>query len=414
MLLVAHSFTGGAGRAAERLFRSFSHYEKDLIDFRALAGQRNRTEDCEINPSISWFHPTSLQRVRVDVPTAFLRAISGAKNKGLHSPALIKTGLANRINFLNPDVVNLHWLGRNTLSIKEVAEIRAPIVWTLHDEWFYRGAEHYANDSRPFEGYEKESESGGKIFDLNRMVWNVKQRHWTTPMHLISPSNWLARNASTSIIGRKHTVHVVPNALDTDFWKPLSKKEAAATLGLNPETTYLLSGSLAADSDPRKGRELVTEAFRGVVPRRSKEGSAEVLFFGGKPGQGRIGEIDFRDLGTLNDIQLRAAYSLASGVFLGSRQENFPQTATEASACGTPVIAFNVGGLPDIVSHGETGFLIEPFQTEKMTRAVENILEDPTLKSRMGEVARKKAQALWSEEVVSAQYREVFLQAAKQ
>jgi glycosyltransferase involved in cell wall biosynthesis len=99
-------------------------------------------------------------------------------------------------------------------------------------------------------------------------------------------------------------------------------------------------------------------------------------------------------------------------MLLGSRQENLPQTATEAASCGTPVIAFNVGGLPDIVSHGKTGFLIEPFDTESMARAIETILHKPSLRPAMGQKSRKKAEQHWSEKAVSAQYREIFLEAS--
>lgn len=411
VLLVSHSFSGGAGRAAERLFQAVATHESASVTCDALVGQRKRFGHPSIDPAVARFQPTMYQKIAIEIPTRLARLLGGPKDSGLLSPALLRTGLVKRINKSGPDVVNLHWLGHNTLSVQEIAEIDAPIVWTLHDEWFYRGAEHYGDDSRPFQGYANVSNSTGKFFDLNRMVWNLKQRHWTTPMHLVSPSNWLAKNASDSIIGRHHTVHVVPNPLDTGFWKPLPKAEAAKVLGLDPDPVYLLSGSLAADSDPRKGRDLVTKALEDVVPRDMSEERTEVLFFGGRPRQGRIGSLDFRDLGTLNNTQLRAAYSLASVLLFGSRQENLPQTATEATSCGTPVIAFSVGGLPDIVSDGITGFLIEPFETPAMTHAIETVLETPSLKAKMGETARKKAQALWSEQVVSSQYREIFLQA---
>ncbi len=413
VLLVAHSFSGGAGRAAERLFKAVSTHESGSLSFLGLVGERDRGKEPIVTDSISKFQPSTFQKIAIEVPTRLARLAGGPKDSGLLSPPLINTGLLHRINHSKPDVVNLHWLGHNTLSIKEIARIGAPIVWTLHDEWFYRGTEHYGDDSRPYQGYSKVPGSSGRLFDLNRMVWNLKRRHWTTPMTLVSPSNWLAKNASNSVIGRHHTIHVVPNPLDTDFWTPIPKVEAAKTLNLDPGRVYVLSGSLAADSDPRKGKDLVMKALEGVSGLHALPTKTEVLFFGGTPHQGRIGPFNYRDLGTLDNAQLRAAYSLSSVLLFGSRQDNLPQTATEATSCGAPVIAFNVGGVPDIVSHGETGFLIEPFDTTQMSRALEALLNNRSLQTTMGSNAKRKAQGLWSEQVVSAQYRDIFLEAQR-
>ena len=412
VLLVSHSFSGGAGRAAERLFQAVSTHESGSLSFLALVGERDRGKKPIVTDSLSKFKPSTFQKIAIEVPTRLARLAGGPKDSGLLSPPLVNTGLVHRINQLNPDVVNLHWLGHNTLSVKEIAEIRAPIVWTLHDEWFYRGAEHYGDDQRPFIGYLNPTSSVRAFFDLNRIIWNLKRRHWSSSMHIVCPSNWLAKNASSSVIGRDHQVHVVPNPLDTGFWKPIPALEAAKVLNLNPDTSYLLSGSLGADSDPRKGRDLVLQALQHLAQKLPPKERPEVLFFGGQARVGRIGRFQFRDLGALGDYQLRAAYSVASAMLLGSRQENLPQTATEAASCGTPVIAFNVGGLPDIVSHGKTGFLIEPFDTESMARAIETILHKPSLRPAMGQKSRKKAEQHWSEKAVSAQYREIFLEAS--
>jgi glycosyltransferase involved in cell wall biosynthesis len=91
-----------------------------------------------------------------------------------------------------------------------------------------------------------------------------------------------------------------------------------------------------------------------------------------------------------------------------SRQDNLPNTGLEAHACGTPVIAFKVGGLPDIVDHLKTGYLAAPFDIEDLASGVQWVLAESDRSKSLGEAARQRALTLWAPEVVSDLYCQLY------
>jgi len=94
-----------------------------------------------------------------------------------------------------------------------------------------------------------------------------------------------------------------------------------------------------------------------------------------------------------------------------SRQENLPQSGTEAQACGCPVVAFNCTGLPDVVVHGETGYLASPYDAEDLAKGIRWVLEDSERYVQLSAAARARAVSLWAEAVVVPQYLAVYQQA---
>lgn len=378
-----------------------------------VGGKKGSMEGLDLDGIDQFWLPLA-RKLIVEASSRIVRRLGAPHRKDFLSPAVVATGLLKQVNAIKPDVVNLHWLGHDTLSIREIGGIEAPVVWTLHDEWFFRGAEHYAEDLRPFSGYQPAHDFSGILFDLNKMVWDLKRRYWTRPMHLVTSSTWLKNMTEDSLLGRNHTVHHVPLPLDSDYWKPMTKAEAAKILNLDPAVQYILSGSAAADRDFRKGRDLVIEALEKVRWDQSLGSKTEVLFFGGRQRSGTIGQFRFNELGTLRDNQLRAAYSLSNLTLIGSRREAFGQVATESSACGTPVVCFSVGGLIDIVGHHRTGLLVEPFDTSQMARFVETLILDPDLASTMGRAARSKVKALCSPDQIQARYFSIFEEAIQE
>jgi len=91
-----------------------------------------------------------------------------------------------------------------------------------------------------------------------------------------------------------------------------------------------------------------------------------------------------------------------------SRQENLPQSGTEAQACGCPVVAYNCTGLPDVVAHQATGYLAEPYDYEDLAKGIRWVLEDRERHSRLRAEARKRALQLWSPESVVSRYMKVY------
>ena len=321
----------------------------------------------------------------------------------LHSPAVLHSGWARRINNSSADVCHLHWINHEMMSIEDIANINKPIVWTLHDMWAFCGAEHYSDNFRWRDGYHHNNrptyESG---LDLNRWAWNRKRKAWKRPIHIVAPSQWLAECARESKLMQGWPISVVNNALDTEVWRPVDKAQARTLFGLPKDVPILLFGALGGTADPRKGFDLLLAALDNL---RGQIDGLELVVFGQLAPKETI---DFgfpvRYVGRLHDdLTLSILYNAVDVMVVPSRQEAFGQTASEAHACGTPVVAFDGGGLTDIVKHLQTGYLAKPFDPAGLAEGIIWVLSDKVRHASLSVASRQQALSRFSYSVVAEQ-----------
>jgi glycosyltransferase involved in cell wall biosynthesis len=176
----------------------------------------------------------------------------------------------------------------------------------------------------------------------------------------IAPSQWLANQASTSALAENWPIHVILNPLDLDVFRPIDQSVARELLGLPQNARLIAFGAERPDADPRKGFDLFLEALRYIQGVGVKDTHC-AIFGRADPGSGVETHLPVHWLGKLtDDLMLALVYSAADVTVVPSRQENLPQTATEAQACGCPVVAFDCTGLRDTVKDGVTGILARP------------------------------------------------------
>jgi len=270
--------------------------------------------------------------------------------------------------------------------------------------WAFCGAEHYTDGVRYREGYSAANRPPCEsVLDLDRWTWLRKQRHWQRPFQIVTPSRWLADCVGQSALMRHWPVAVIPNPIDTEVWRPVDKLLARQKLNLPPSTPILLFGALGGEEDPRKGFDLLRDALQHL---RTRVNGLELVVFGQlAPSQETPLGFPVRHTGYLHDDEkLRLLYSAADAVAVPSRLETFGQTASEAHACGTPVVAFNTGGLADIVAHRETGYLATPFDVQDLATGIEWVLGAAQSGPGLGSAARDRACRLWDSPVVARQY----------
>lgn len=345
-----------------------------------------------------------------------------------HSVARTSFGLGKELQKRHEqkdyDILHLHWLGNNTLSIEEIGQLSVPLVWTLHDQWAFCGAEHYTSPPQPGEsasaderfavnysiGSRPKHESG---VDLNRHTWLRKQRAWCRPIRIVCPSKWIASCARRSSLMAEWPISVIPYPINLDTWSPCDQTLARSLLALPTDRPLILFGAVGGTADQRKGADLLFNALQILRSELADSPLAqlELVVFG----QSRPQNIDFgfpiHFCGRLHDdISLRLLYAASDVMVVPSRQEAFGQTASEAQACGTPVVAYRTGGLQDAVDHHVTGVLAEPFDPASLAASIRWVLEDPLRRQELGAAARRRTQRLWDPVRVAGLYAELYSQ----
>lgn len=394
---------GGAGRAAYRIHHGLRGAGVNS-SFLANAGAGDWTVE----------HPKSrfakaLAVVREPVG-GLLRYTFRSGNPIMHSPSVLPSGWPGWLNASDADVVHMHWVTGEMLSIKDIGRIRKPVVWTLHDMWPFCGAEHYTEDGRWRLGYRRDTrpahESG---FDLNRWAWKRKRKYWRRPMHVVAPSHWLAECVRRSALMSDWPVSVIHNAIDTAQWRPADQSVARDLLGLSPDVPLLLFGAMGGCRDPRKGFDLLLE---GLSHLRGEIYDVELVVFGQLPPREPL-DLGFpiHYTGHLHDdVSLRLLYSAADVLAIPSRQDNLPNTGLESLACGTPVVAFNTCGLADIVRHQHNGYLARAFDPSDFAEGIRWVL-GRCVTGELRQAARQYAVDRFSAGVVVPQYLDVYRQA---
>lgn len=259
----------------------------------------------------------------------------------------------------------------------------APVLWTLHDMWALgEGSESYWQEDAVVEG-ERGQEVKGEGLKGSR-VQRVCGESAKYPVTITAPSQWLA-DLSKKNTGQE--CDFLPNPIDLKIFSPGDRVAARRRWGLPEEGLVILAG---ADSlvDPRKGFDLLREAWRSA----RRHGVTLALF--GRHGENRPGE---RYLGNLTtDEEMVAAYRAADLYVHPARMENAPCTIQESLACGTPVLAFAVGGIPEMVISGKTGFLALQVGAACLQEALDNALSDGNRLSNMRKECRNWAEKIWN------------------
>ena len=219
----------------------------------------------------------------------------------------------------------------------------------------------------------------------------------------------------TSELMHQWPVSVVPHPIDTLVWQPIEKRLARQLFGLPQNCPLLLFGAMSGSHDKNKGFDLLLTALSQLRSIPSLQHLQLVVFGQRAPRSGTLLDFPIHYAGYLHDdLTLRVLYSAADLMIVPSRHESFGQTASEAHACGTPVVAFNTGGLADVVDDRVTGVLAKPFEPASLAASICWALEDSSRLYCMGLAARERAESLWSPNRVAAMYSEVYERAISQ
>ena len=404
--ILSASNHGGAGRAASRLNNSIYFYGNKFNSDMQVANYKtdiNNVIRPKSNFKMAWY----LARKFIG---SLIQKAQISNNKVLHSSALLPSNIHRQINDCDADIINLHWVQGEFISIKSISLIKKPIVWTFHDLWPFLGTEHYPrdyNDKRYIEGYCKENRlRDEKGVDLDLISWRFKKKYFKKPLQIVCNSSWLANTVKNSALMGSWPVTVIPNPIPTEIYKPWPKKIARNLFNLPPEKDLILFGALGGMSDPRKGWHFLKAALKKLG---EKNKNLHAVVFGQYEPKEKLDiGMPLTFIGELNDDQsLSMLYSAADLMVVPSVMETLSQTATEAQSCGVPVVAFNCSGLVDVVENFVTGYLAKPFEFDDLSNGIEWVLNNEN-HLKLSKESRKRAENLWSQKVIANKYEIIY------
>ena len=401
-----------------RLYEAIREHESDRVRISVRVLEKTSDDDNVIGGKP---RRTVIQQLRYFLITRFRKQFPrkefSSPNKTYRSQCLHHSGLGNELNNGPWDMAVLHWLGDKTLSIEETGALRIPYMWHLHDMWLFSGADHTSTDRRYAEAYSPSSRSASESGpDINREVFRRKLRSWHTSRHMITPSTWLAAETRLSPLTASWPVSVIPNPVDVDFWQPIDPQKARKELGISPTANVFLFGAYAGANAIHKGPDIFFDALKLLADHHGDHHAVSrihVLLFGKHGGVPDNLPFPTTHLGPISDDELLTAYGASTVAVVPSRVESFGQIASEANACGRPVIATRVGGLVDIVVDNETGKLIPPDDPDSLAQAMLQVIESPNRSEKLGKAARQRAEDLWSPARIAKQYVDALLRDTK-
>ncbi|MBK6633189.1 MAG: glycosyltransferase [Chitinophagaceae bacterium] len=348
-----------AGRAALRQQKAFKHAN---VDSSIVSLQQS----VQAVPGIKYLGLRARLLSRLDDRIQAYLTCKSIKEWGSFSYPVLGSNVAKLEEVKNADFIYIHWALKGLLnfrSIKQVAGLNKPVIIFLHDMWNITGGCHH---SFTCEKYKTEGCNNCPVFpgdkksDLSAKGFKKKLRVYAkfNNLYFVSPSRWLYDCAKASLLTKDKPVFYIPNILDNTLFKPADKTAAKQLLNIEAGETVLAFGAISVNS-PYKGWTYLQKALE-LLKQDEPLKNISVLIFGSEYNKEIADSIPFktRFMGYLKDEYSTALVYNAADVFIApSLAEAFGYVVMEALSCGTPVVGFNVGGIPDLISHKENGYL---------------------------------------------------------
>jgi glycosyltransferase involved in cell wall biosynthesis len=315
------------------------------------------------------------------------------------------------------DVINLHWIAEyiGTDSLKKLANLGKPLVWTLHDERAFTGGCHYTFGCMQYRNACSECPQVSE--NLSWLPeYNLKARKILRDIDLtfVCPSRWIQSKLMHSMIfnPKIHRSEVIPNSIDLEKFKPLGTRKIKALkkdYDIKKDYVCLLTGSFSLGED-RKGINYLIKALKilsEILKTRNESKKIILLTYG----EGTIPAdlIETKHVGFIKSETQIAKFLNIADLFLSMpREDNLPNTIMESLACGTPVISTTVGGISDMVTENYNGRLIEKDNAKQMAEAILHSIKDENLLTRWSANARTSAEVKFSHKKQAESYLKVF------
>jgi len=327
-------------------------------------------------------------------------------------------GVSKHSFYKQSDILNFHNLHTgyfNYLAIPSLTKTK-PAVFTLHDMWSFTGHCAYSYDCDRWKtgcGQCPYLEIYPAIRrDNTHLEWKLKDWVYSqSNLTIVTPSRWLTEQAQQSMLNR-FSIHYIPYGIDTELYQPLDSEQCRAVLGIPTHKNVLMFGAESL-SDNRKGGDLLFQAL-SCLPDALKADTVLLMIGSNSESISKAIGMQTIELGYVGSDRLKAiAYSAADLFIFPTRADNLPLVLQESMACGTPMVSFKVGGVPDLVRPGITGYLATPEDADDFSIGIVQLLEDEALRDRMGRNCREIALEEYPLKLQAQRYLELYRQLLK-
>lgn len=392
---------GGAAIAANRLFEALKN---ENIDVNFLV-QKTKNKN-SLSTSTSFlklklnFLKFSLERLKI------LFHIKNRDKLFSFDSATFGEDISKNSAVRKADIIHLHWVNFGFLSLKSInnlLKLNKPIVWTFHDMWPFTGGCFYSNDC---EKYTQECEDcpflransklAKKIFEKKSVIYK------NSNLQIVALSNWIKKSVEQSTLLKDKKIIRLPNPIDTNLFKPEPKEIAREKLNLKFDKIYL--GFIAFNvNDERKGAKYLKESLISLFKNKPElKDKIELIAIGKIKDDTFFENLPVQFTGYISDTsQMINYYNSFDLMLLPSLEDNVPLVIQEAMACETPLIAFNIGGIPDLIDHKINGYLAELKNIEDFSNGILYCIEN---KETLSKNAGQKVLTEFSNKIVAQKY----------
>ena len=380
--------TGGGAIAAKRLLTALN---KNGIKAKMLVRDK-QTDDVNV-ASYGNIIPKVMERLRL-----MCRLLKPFRQTWQYDLASDGIDILSTPEYKEADVIHLHWVNQGMLSLKQLRQMLLSgkrVVWTMHDEWPFRGIRHYTEEGNAME--EK------NISDLEERLFKSKQEIYQLGnIRFVGCSQWITDLAQEAMPNAN--VRHINNCIPHSIFHPQDRQDARKAFSL-PQDQKLILFTCQKVTDKRKGMAYLLEALKYL-----NEPKPHLVVVGGNTEDllnSNLG-IDTSNLHFIpyvnGEREMARLYSAVDCFVTPSLQDNLPNTIAEAMSCGTPCVGFNAGGIPEMISHTRNGYVAQYCDSKDLANGIECALSHPEWK----EAAMHSAAHDYSEDRVAKEYAKAY------
>jgi glycosyltransferase involved in cell wall biosynthesis len=345
---------GGANISAYRIHESL---KQNNIDSKILVLDRSYKN--KNNKNVILYKPEKIffYRIRNYIAKILNYLI---RNNCQNSFNFFNSGLANFINNMDVDIINLHWINNEMISIKEIAEIKKPIVWTLHDMWAFCGTEHYTLNKRFIKGYSKFN-NDSLVFDIPKFIWLKKYKYLKKKkISFISPSLWMLSKLKKSNLFKEQKKYLIRSPFKVNKIKIFNRKKK--------NKVKLVFCAFNCFSDKRKG----FEKLKKVLNKLDRKYNFELTTIGEDKKNYKDVNFKLKNIGYVySQKKLLKYFCHSDALIIPSNSDNFPNVATEALSTGLPIICDKNSGTSEIITNYKNGLVLNEFNSKNFEKMFE-------------------------------------------